>query len=151
MSGGGGAETGVGAGLVCGTCISAWMSGGGGGGTGVGAGLVSGTCISAWMSRGGGAGTGVGAGFVSGTCIPAWVSGSGGMVLESLVVSAVNIHSNSRIHDCCMITSLLCAVERLDGASSRMSQRLVAIIVVILWFAGWDLMKNQGICFGTNL
>ena len=53
--------------------------------------------------------------------------------------------------DCCMISRLLCAVERLDGACSRMSQLVVAIIVVLLWFGGGDLMKNQEICFGTNL
>ena len=46
-----------------------------------------------------------------------------------------------------MISTLFCAEEKLDVACSRKSQLLVAIIVVILWFAGWDLMKNQGICW----
>ena len=45
--------------------------------------------------------------------------------------------------DCCEISRLFCAEEKLDVAWSGKSQLLVAIFVVILWFASWGIMKNR--------
>ena len=140
--GGGCVEVGIGGGegVGCGTvevgsvALEGWA--------GVGYGTVEVGSVTLEGEAGVGAGVEVGVGV-------SWVSGSGGMmsgVRSRAVSSGVLIRSHSRRRSRRLARIFCLTILRL-----MVARLLVAIVVVILWFAGWDLMKNQGICFGTNL